>query len=249
MDKATPADPDQVMSFFWENLRKDKPIELLNYYHGVPVVHKARVDMAGGGFVALTVHPHQAVSILTEKKTYIQSKRLSAVIRATPIQVDIRNSEVILARFTVLPKPFENPLMIRPQLAEPIAARISQGNRQLSGTLTDVSTIGVGVLVSPGAGQRLDIDRAEPLTVSFNLPGIEKELSVEGKISYIRRQRAGVVFRLGIAAQGKQKAEARLREFLASYEAEVLRDLEKTYQNLRKHKLKARKTIPQPDKS
>ena len=80
------------------HLNEGRPITLYNTFKGVPINYEAEVAMIHPDYIGLIVHPYQAVCIKEERRTYLESKSIPALIRAYPMSIDYTNQVVMLKK-------------------------------------------------------------------------------------------------------------------------------------------------------
>ena len=140
----TPAD---IIRQLWGCFQAGKPVRLMNAFRGVPVLHDATIMMLGQGNLALTVHPHQVLCIVMEKRTYLKSDMLSQVVRAYPVSTNVRQGEVVLARFAPARSSVGNRLSLHVQPHEPLRVILRTAQKETLATLADLSAKGVGCVL------------------------------------------------------------------------------------------------------
>ena len=113
MGKISKADltPEIIMGRLRAHLNEGRPVTLYNTFKGVPITYEAEVAMIHHDFVGMIVHPYQAVCIKDERRTYIESKSIPALIRAYPMSIDYTNQVVMLKELKI-PKSISNDLQL-----------------------------------------------------------------------------------------------------------------------------------------
>ncbi|GEM_PF-1222513 len=227
----------QIVGVFWELFKKGRSVTLKNSFHGLPVQYKARISMIGQDCLAVVVHPHQVVCIALERRTVVSNKRLPMPVQAKPLSLDVKNGEVVLGRFKTLNQLSERRLVSRIEPLHPMPVTIIQRERRIEARLADLSLAGLGVLIEQNPGP-LRLDTGGMVHLVFELPGLGVRLSLEGDVAYVHRKRGAQLYRAGFAIQPGASDQEVLNEYLMHSRQELLRELERLHQSMRKRKPK-----------
>jgi hypothetical protein len=205
----------------------------MNAFRGVPVLHDASIMMLGQGNLALKVHPHQVLCIAMEKRTYLKSDMLTQVVRAYSVSTNVRQGEVVLARFAPARSSVGNRLSLRVQPREPLRVLLRTAQKETLATLADLSAKGVGVFYFAAVtGEELDAHQSDELEVELVLPPHGKKLVMPGKVTNTGRERGDMLFRLGLQTFPKPEIEVMLLDYIALRQLEIMEELEAMYQTM-----------------
>jgi hypothetical protein len=233
MTTTPPSETQKIFSSFWSIFQQQQSVMLLNIFHGLPIFYPARISMISKDTVALSVHPYQAVCVIRDKKTYIQSELLPFALLAHPISVDIANDEVILGHFSV-ENHFTKRSTMRVQPKEPIPVVISIGGQQIPAALSDISIKGVGIFTF-GAVVPLELalDRLQEVQLSISLPGNSQPIILNGHMTSAQHQKGTLQNRIGLQTTSFPEAEPILMNYIKTRRSEIMDELDNLYQEMR----------------
>lgn len=228
---------EAILTYLRKNLNEQRPVTLYNTYEGIPITYEAEVAMVHPGYIGLVVHPYQAVCIKLERRTYLESKFISELVRAHPVSIDYTN-RVVLLRHLKIPNSITKDLYhswVAPE--KQVGVAILGGKTDLSGQLMEIAVleqnrIRVVVSVPEDSGFK----RHEKVKLSFSLNGGGKPVRVSGEVLSLVKIRNQKLKRLEVEGKAAMKDEITILAFIAKREDQIRNKLEKTYKKLRKVK-------------
>jgi hypothetical protein len=208
-------------------------IRLLNTYRGIPVIHRAAILFDKRGTVAVEIHPHQAVCMKLDGKTFVVTENGSDPLLARVRKVEMLSREAILSDFQHAGTVFSKRFAVRVQPSAPIALSLDDGVNRAAAQLVDISSSGMGVsgLNAALLGHE-NLQVGQVVHVEFNLPICEEKLHLKGRITCCTPSHAGLLLRVGMATHPDPPARDRLQEYITLRQAEILDELEHMYETL-----------------
>ena len=222
-----------------ENLNEQRPVSLYNSYHGVPVTNEAQVAMIHPDFVGLIVHPYQAVCIKLERRTYLGTKTLPTLIRAYPVSIDYTNN-VVMVKDLAVPKSISRDLQnswVAPE--RKINVEINNEKRgDLTAPLLEIAVLpGNKVHMVLSVPRRTRFSRYDDVGLVFKLNPDGNLLQVHGKVNSLTKIRNQDGKRMEVVGEAMMGDEISILAYIARREDEIIGELDKAYQKLRKRKI------------
>lgn len=228
---------EEIMEKLRANYEAQKPIQLLNVFRGIPIVHEGKLILASQGYVVLSVHGYQAVCIVLERRTYLQSDFLPRPVKASPIAVDVAHGEVVLTRFTPAGEMIGQRMSPRVQSKEVMRVQIQTDSGSLTANLADISLSGVGVFTFGALTEdQLALKRNKMVDLNVRLLDGRPPLTIKGKVTNITQDRATMLHRVGVCTYPDDDSTRLLMEYIALRQDEIMHELEMTYQVMCKPK-------------
>ncbi len=242
MGKISKADltPEIILGRLRAHLNEGRPVTLYNTYKGVPITYEAEVAMIHHDFVGMIVHPYQAVCIKDERRTYIESKSIPALIRAYPMSIDYTNQVVMLNELKI-PKSISNDLQnswVSPKKS--IAVEVSSEDQDVhSLPLLEIAVLDNNrIRVALSAHKDRVFKRLEEVGLTFRLPGNDNLIQVQGIVNSLTKIRYQDSKRLEVDGKAAMGDEISILAYIAKREDQIREDLDKAYQKLRRGKLR-----------
>jgi hypothetical protein len=222
-----------------DHLKEQRSITLYNTYRGVPITYKAEVAMVHpAGYVGLIVHPYQAVCIKHERRTYLESKTISELVRAYPVSIDYTNQVVLLKRLKI-PRKISVDLdnsWVSPE--EPVKVEMDLDlGVELTGKLLELAVLAENVTrVVVEVSEDVPYAREDEIELTFKLPKSGELVQVQGVVYSLTKVRNQEKKRLEVDGKAAMQDEISLLAYIARREDEIIGALDKEYQKLRKVK-------------
>ena len=234
---------DEILEQLLRHLKEGRPVTLYNTYQGVPITYEADVAMVHADFVGLIVHPYQAVCIKEERRTYLESKSLPALVRANPVSIDYTNQVVMLKRLKI-PKSISADLFnawVEPE--KPVMVRIhSEENGELKAPMIEMAMLDENqARVVVAMPKEIPFTRLEPLDLTFRLTRDTEPVRMQGYIHSVTKLRNQDQKRVEIAGKAAMKDEISMLAYVAKREDQIMDGLDKVYKKLRKGKKRSAK--------
>lgn len=228
----------QIMERLRIHLNEGRPITLYNTYHGVPISHEADVAMIHPDFLGLIVHPYQAVCIKRERRTFLESKLLPTLIRAHPVSIDYTNLVVMLKELKV-PKSISNDLYnswVAPK--DSIIVDISvDGEKDRQVSLAELAVLEKNeIRVVMEVPEDIPYKRHDAVEVAFRLSSLDELIQIQGTVHSLTKIRRQAKRRLEVAGTAPMGDEISILTYVAQREDQIIGDLDRAYQKLRKGK-------------
>jgi hypothetical protein len=212
-----------------------QPVLLLNMFRGVPISREARITIISQGYIVLDVDPLQAVCIAIEKRTYIQSDFLAVTVRAFPVTIDVPKHSIVLHRFAIAERTFNERLSLRVQPKEPIKVTVYKKDKPIPTSIADISSKGVGIYsFSTFTQEKIEFTRNEPVEIAFILPHNKLQVQLKGKVSNITRQQGTIFTRIGVQTLPDSATEKALDSYIKNRQNEIMGELQRTYEIMAK---------------
>lgn len=211
-----------------------KPLKLINSFRGLPISFDANIRTVNNGYIVLQTHPHQAMCISLEKRTYIQGDLLDGAARAQPIGVDVSSGEVILTHITPAGRDLGQRLNPRVEPGEPVRVDIRLRDTTLTANLADLSYQGIG-LYTFGAyiNDRADFRRGDEVSFQVNMRGASVgPLRLLGCVTNISREHNSMLHRVGVQMTPVPEPQRLIQTYIHSRREEILCELDETYRML-----------------
>ncbi len=227
-----------ILPCFRKHLKEQSHVTFFNTFNGVPISHEAEVAMVNPAYVGFIVHPYQAVCIKHERRTYIKSNALSTLVRAYPVSIDYTNHVVLLRRFRI-PKSIANDLnnsWISPE--RPVSVDIrSNGGHTFSVNLLAIAVLADNcVRVVVAVPEDAPYQRRDEVILNFHLDKGKTPVEIQGSVLSLVKIRNQDRKRLDVAGRVAMQDEISILAYIARREDQIMRMLDKVYQNLRKVK-------------
>ena len=144
-------------------------LQLLNYYHEVPVSYAASIISVENDSVELKVHEHQAVVMKMDKSTLIKSKHFhnELGVHCYASYVNVQKKTVILQNFAYAQIRAERREAVRVGVSGTIEASFTYQDGAIEGGVVDIS--GNGISFNTAAVPQLNPDQAGDL--NFTITG------------------------------------------------------------------------------
>jgi hypothetical protein len=221
----------QILSVLKVIMKNQQPVSLLNVFKGVPVTCTAFIQSVIDDRAVFLVHPPESTSLVWERSTWIQDERLLEVVKARIISFDIVTGLAELEKFQYAGSRLGERSAVRVEPKETIRVSIESQSQQIVGTLADISTIGLGVYVYPLESEH-PFKRAEEVQLIMRLP--VSEITIQGKVRGLVR--IGDYFRISVNFLPGQIENAAIAQYIISRRSEILEELPRLYEELRRTK-------------
>lgn len=229
---------EAILESLRNHLTEQRPVTLLNTYHGVPISYEADVAMIHPEYVGLIIHPYQAVCIKHERRTYIKSKALPSIIRAVPASIDYTNQVVLLKNFQV-PKSISVDLKhswVAPEKAV-IVEIGSEGGMSFNSKLSKIAVLDNNrIRVVLEVPQNFPFNRFDDIELAFRLNEGGDLLQVMGVMYSFVKIRNRNQKKLEVEGKAAMGDEITILAYIARREDQIMGAVDKAYKKLRKVK-------------
>lgn len=229
---------EDILACLRNHLMAQRPVTLHNTYQGVPVETEAEVAMVSDDFLGLIVHPYQAVCIKQERRTYIESKSLTKLIRAHPSSIDYTNQVVLLKKLKI-PRSINVDLFnswIAPDKAIDVEIQTRDGDVHSSQMLGIAVLADNRVRVVVAVPEDAPYVRGDKLSLGFQLEQESDPVAVQGKVHSLIKIRNQDAKRLEVDGRAVMMDEISILAYIAKREDQIMGALDKAYKRLRKGK-------------
>ena len=229
---------EMILSHLRAHLNEQRPVTLYNTYQGVPITFEAEVAMIHPAYVGLIVHPYQAVCIKEERRTYIESKTLPSLVRAYPVSIDYTNQVVMLKRLKI-PKSITPDLFnswVAPEKS--VRVEISADNMEdLTVKMIEIAVLEENQIhVAVSVPEDAPFDRLDVVHLAFKLDSKSELTQVQGVVHSLTKIRGMDCKRLEVSGKATMGDEITILAYVAKREDQILAELDKAYQKLRRGK-------------
>ncbi|MBN2147299.1 MAG: PilZ domain-containing protein [Anaerolineales bacterium] len=229
---------DEMMRYFTKMLNEKLSVMLYNTYRGFPITYPASVLAISDWYVAMKVHELQAVSMVLEGKTYIQSDLLPEIVRANVVSVDVLENQAVVTEFVGVGRSIGQRAYTRVHPDEPIDAEIYDGSRRIGGKLADISSKGVGVFTFAAyIYGDLAFEDGKDVLIDFRLPNMEKIVRFRGVVTSVVHPEGTFLQRLGLRIYPDPEIEALLQEYISVRQEETRREMQLIYESMCRERL------------
>jgi PilZ domain len=233
------ADQDEMMNFFQKVISEKQPVKLYNTYRGFPVSYEANIMAVDQGYVAISVHEYQAVSMALEGKTFIQSELYPEIVRASVVAVDVVKKQAVLTEFEGAGDEIGKRSTTRVHPNEPLEAEIYDGRRRIGGKIADISTHGVGLFTFAAyIYGDLSFEKDKEVYIDFRLPNTDSIVRFQGVVTSVVDQKGTYLHRLGLKIFPSAEVKPLLEAYIATRQEETLRELKLIYTSMCQEKEK-----------
>lgn len=138
-----------ILEQLYDIAGREKEINLLNVFHGVPISCPAVISALGERSVRVVTGKNQIACLFWERKTYLQSEFLPEILRARVEDLNMVSQEVTLGGFEVETGHVGDRNEVRVQPKAPIRGKVKTSELRLPlvGELADISRDGLGIYV------------------------------------------------------------------------------------------------------
>lgn len=194
-------------------------LKLLNYYHEVPVSFGAALERIDGDVVECTVHQAQAAALGLQKQTLLKSAHFpdGCGVHCFVEYINVRSRMAVLGRFAYATIRADRRNAVRVKVGSPVATVFQADNQSLTGTLKDISVIGLAVVSS----EELPTGLPEEGVLKLNLMGTALAVKAVLVRSTAVEQGHLHTFRFALDA----KVEELVSQFIYNRQVEIIREL------------------------
>jgi hypothetical protein len=227
---------EMIMDRLRIHLNELRPVTLYNTYRGVPITYEAEVAMVHPDYVGLIVHPYQAVCIKEERRTYLESKAIPALIRAYPMSIDYTNQVVMLKKLKI-PQSITADLYnswVAPE--KKIMVDVSSEEKgDISMPMTEIAVLDKNqVRVVLSVPKDVAYERQDPVELAFRLNPHGELILVQGVVNSLIKVRNQDIKRMEIGGRAAMSDEISILAYIAKREDQIMGQLDSVYQKLRK---------------
>jgi hypothetical protein len=227
-----------IMGRLRSHLNEGRPVTLYNTFKGVPISYEAEVAMIHRDYIGLIVHPYQAVCIKEERRTYLESKSVPALVRAHPMSIDYTNQVVMLTSLKV-PTKISADLhnsWVEPEKTVKVDAS-SEERADFSAPMMEIAVLRNNrVRVVLRVPEDFPYARQDPISLAFRLAPDGGVLQVQGIVQSLVKIRNKKSKRLEVDGQATMGDEISILAYIAQREDAIMAQLDSVYQKLRKGK-------------
>lgn len=224
---------DQISRSLNDILQNGRPLICHNNFHGVPISNPGNICEIQADFITLEVHPHQIACIWEEKRAYLEEASLPCIVKALPVSFSIENKEVILSHLQPAGPSFGKRMGLRVTPKDPIRVEINQDKNQLTATLADISTDGVGVFTFAALIEEdVTFRKDRPAVINLPLPAYPEVIHLTGVVTNVVKLRGNFVSRIGVRIQPDAKAQTILDQYILLRQQEIMEELQAFYLQL-----------------
>ena len=221
-------DEDQADIFYAirEELAKNPKLEvqLINYHKGLPVSYNANIVAVDKGALELDVTPHQAVTISTERYTFLRSKLFKFPILARAQYVSVKHKAISLRKLCFVEIMAERRKHLRLELDPPINALFNSSTGIVKGKLIELSMGGAVISVS----QSLEEVLGEEISLSLMVPDAEQNtvynMKLPAKIVKVSEEKDQKRYIFSINTEDKISDRV-IAKYLFNRQVEIIREL------------------------
>ncbi len=221
-------DEDQADIFYAlrAELAKNPKIEvqLINYHKGLPVSYNANIVGVDKGALELDVTPHQAVTISTERYTFLRSKLFKFPILARAQYVSVKHKAISLRKLCFVEIMAERRKHLRLELDPPINAMFNSSAGIVKGKLIELSMGGAVISVS----QSLEEVLGEDVSLSLMVPDAEQNtvynMKLPSKIVKVSEEKEQKRYIFSINTDDKISDRV-IAKYLFNRQVEIIREL------------------------
>jgi hypothetical protein len=206
----------EVLSAIKDN-ELSNDLVLLNYYKEMPISFGATIERLDRGVVDMRVHRLQAVSIQVQKSTFVKSDHLPHCVIAKALRVKKEESLALLTQFSYVHIPSEQRKFVRVTVFDKVDAYFCSDNREVRGTIADISYGGVSILAARETFLR---ENAKGM-LTLCLPSAKLELQGTFLRAYEQHPLKKYVFKV----DADPKSEKIISQFIFKEQIEILREL------------------------
>lgn len=223
----------RILDWLWSSFQTQAPLRLYNSFRGVPINYDATITRLLPKAVTMTVHPHQAVCITLEKRTFIEIDALHGTVRAYPLEVHLAEKEVVLNRFAIANRTIGRRLYMRVQPREPLRVQITHDQTSVFATMADLSTKGIGIFTFAARLEQVHaFSPGDEITVDAQLPGSTRPVHMLGKVTHITQGQGDLVLRIGVQTTPNPASDAIVSSYILNRRNEIMAELDSTYQRM-----------------
>ncbi|MCS6909694.1 MAG: PilZ domain-containing protein [Anaerolineales bacterium] len=143
-------------------------LELLNTYRGVPIVYPAIPETADEATLTVKIAGYEIVCLTLEPMTILLSPLLEDPVRASVLACNVGLGLATLGNFQYTSAQVGDRMVMRVAPHAPLIVEVVVGEHTLTGQMTDISMVGVGVTVP--STEAVHLSPGSPVTVSLTLP-------------------------------------------------------------------------------
>lgn len=205
--------------------RAGRPLDLLNLYHGAPIVYPGRVQAVAKSTAIVHVPSFQIVCLTLEPVTTVLSQLLEEAVSARVLAVDLAAGLATLGHFQYASQHIGHRMTVRVAPRQPVQVPVECGAVAVEGELADLSINGIGLHLS--TAQAAAFRPRAVVRLRLPLPGTTTAaLDISGTVRFVRSE--GDQARLGITfAQDVQMMS--ILPYVRERQNEILTELQAVY--------------------
>lgn len=223
----TTFDDDQALifkTFLEKRTAKDgSKVELTNYYRGLPINYPATVLGVERGNIDLDVNPQQAIAIASDEYTLIRTPLFPDPIVAHAQYVNVKKHMVSLNKLCFVEVLAEKRAAVRLNLDPPVRATIQHDGQDVAGSLVDISTQGLALLVEDFVMLEIGVETM----VKFMLPDtvLMKHTLIKVAATLVDIAGAASPYRCRFRISPEKHQEQLISRYIFQRQVEIIRGL------------------------
>jgi len=194
---------EQVISDLEQIMAREQPIEVLNFYKGLPVTSNAKMKSLEGEIAVLKVEPPHSVCLEWEDTTWLLVGEPQGAVSCSVLSFNILEGIARLGEWDLPDSRFGNRMNVRLEPDEPLEMDLEGPEGTITARLHDVSLTGVGMQL-PAEIREKTFQKYDRVKFTLRLPTGSMRLS--GQIKTItpleEDERLGIVFTETITQRG-----------------------------------------------
>lgn len=194
-------------------------LKLLNYYHEVPVLYPAAIDMVDKEIVEITMHGVHAAVLALQKQTFLKSSSFpdGLCVHSFLEYINVRNCMAVLGRFAYVNVNAERRNAVRVKVDSDVDIIYSSSGHSFAGRLHDISVSGLSFF----AQGLLPVGIGDEGTISIRLSG--RELHIPSMFLKTDKKDEGYIHAFSILPDSK--TEILVSQFIYARQVDIIREI------------------------
>ncbi|WP_353662107.1 PilZ domain-containing protein [Hydrogenimonas sp. SS33] len=223
---ATPDESQLLRQFFTNIMANDLPVKLLNIYKGLPISTPTKILKMEEGKIVVKAEKLQKFVMAQERKVVFQSPHLPGDVEADIHLVDEKRPLAIVKNLRMLHSSVNNRKHTRVNVTSRLPIAISEGKKQYTGYIQDLSVNSIAVLFNAGKFEE-NVLREKRVEASFRLPWENEEgfvnVQVAAKILFNRDE--GEHHKAVLILEPDDMTESFLFDYVYKRQKELIREI------------------------
>jgi hypothetical protein len=161
-------------------------LNILSIYKGLPLSSPAVILECGQVAMLVQIDKNQAVSMFTDKFTFLQSSQLPEIVSADVAYLDFQQQRAQLFNFRYAKRGIGKRRMIRVTPADTLSSDITDraDSSGVRGELADISQDGIGIYLSKDVFKSRQFPNGVEMIINLTLPGVYTLSTQEKEIDH-----------------------------------------------------------------
>ncbi|MBI9045889.1 MAG: hypothetical protein JEZ06_15460 [Anaerolineaceae bacterium] len=205
-------------------------IRFFNVYQGIPISYTGEVLEVFNRTAMFKIHSNQILSMLSDKRTYLQNRRFSQTVKARIIDSSMDEEIVTLGNFEFTDNKIGKRMHIRVVPKDPTRVQVTNLKQEARGDLIEISIRGLSITMNATLYDTRFSGYGKNIYTSLKLsePGLRlPQITLPGTIKNVILKKKEHLVRIGIQTFPEKDVDKVLSKYIARRQNQIVQEIKR----------------------